>query len=244
MGSLWVGGDELVAWRELEAKYIKAGAIVEDEALSYVNAAFMIPKSSGGYMLIVDLRPFNECNVEYPTVFDTLHTLQRDLRPHDLLSTFDLADGYFHLGIHPDYQQFFGFRVNGKGYRMLAIPFGWSRSPQAFMELTRAVGSFLRNPVPIWWQGVCHISEPIRHRILIDDFLLMYRSVEQAHRCNSYVRALLSVLGVGVNEDKSSWAPEQVKQHLGLTIDTAQGMFYVPEDKLQRIRKMCKGVAE
>jgi hypothetical protein len=96
----------------------------------------MTPKHSGGVRLIVDLRPFNECNVEYPTEFDTLHTLQRDLQPLDLMSTFDLADGYFHLGIHPAYQQYFGFRVNGKRYRMLAIPFGWSCSPQAFMQIT------------------------------------------------------------------------------------------------------------
>jgi hypothetical protein len=237
-----VQGEELSAWLELEAKYMKLGAIVRDDQLRYVNAAFMIPKNSGGFRLIVDLRPFNECQIDYPTEFDTLHTLQRDLQPLDYLSAFDLADGYFHLGIHPDYQQYFGFRVNGKGYRMLAIPFGWSCSPQAFMLLTRAIGKFLRDPLPLWVDGVLYESEPIRHRILVDDFLLMYKSVEQGLHSNCYVRVLLSLLGVGVNEPKSSWKPERVKQHLGLTIDTERCMFFVPGEKLLKIKLYAKGL--
>lgn len=242
MGCLWLEGSELAAWHELEQKYLSLGAIVRDDELDYVNAAFMIPKSSGGYRLIVDLRPFNECNVDYPTEFDTLHSLRNDLKPNDLLSTFDLADGYFHLAIHPGYQQYFGFRINGKGYRMLAVPFGWSRSPQAFMQLTRQIGQFLSNPTPLLVNGVLVKSEPIRHRILLDDFLLMYRNLQQADRCNRYVQVLLQLLGVGVNESKSSWQPEKVKLHLGLYIDTEQCMFYVPEGKLTKIRDCAKGL--
>lgn len=240
MGSLWVHGSELDAWHELEERYLQLGAIVRDDQLTYVNAAFLIPKNSGGFRLIVDLRPFNECNIAYPTVFDTLHTLQNDLQPMDMLSTFDLADGYFHLGIHKDYQQYFGFRINGKGYRMLAIPFGWSRSPQAFMQLTRQLGKFFSCPTPLKVDGVLYDCEPIRHRILIDDFLLMYNSMEQAGRCNRYVQVLLKLLGMGVNEPKSSWLPERIKQHLGLTIDTERCMFWVPEEKLAKIRACAK----
>jgi Reverse transcriptase (RNA-dependent DNA polymerase) len=240
MGSLSLSGDELEAWVQLEQKYIAIGAIVRDEDLWCVNSCFLFPKSSGGYRLIVDNRPFNEHNVQYPTELDTLHTLGKMLRPNDFLSAFDLQDGYFHLAIHPDYQKYFGFRVNGKGYRMVGLPFGWSGSPQAFMRLTRSVGSMLNSASSFYWQGQRFSSKPIRHRILIDDFLLMFENMQNAVQGVEYTRALLGYLGLGVNEQKSSWVPEHVKHHLGLTIDTEKGEFYIPVDKLKRIRDCAK----
>jgi hypothetical protein len=125
MGSLRLSGDEPEAWIELERKHMAIGAIAEDENLwCSVKSCFLFPKSSGGYRLIVDNQPFNDHNVQYPTELDTLHTLSTVLRPNDLLSAFDLQDEYFHFAIHPEYQKYFGFRVNGKGYRMVGLPFG------------------------------------------------------------------------------------------------------------------------
>jgi Reverse transcriptase (RNA-dependent DNA polymerase) len=241
MGSLRLTGDELEAWIELERQYLAIGAIAEDEDLWCINSCFLFPKSSGGFRLIVDNRPFNQHNVQYPTELDTLHTLSTVLRPMDFLSAFDLQDGYFHLAIHPDYQKYFGFRVNGKGYRMVGLPFGWSGSPQSFMKLTRSIGSMLHTTPSFEWLGKRYSSSnPIRHRILIDDFLLMFESMRAAAPGVEYTRALLSYLGMGVNEAKSSWTPEHVKHHLGLTIDTQKGEFYIPTDKIQRIRNCAK----
>jgi hypothetical protein len=240
MGSLNLEGEELGAWQELEQKYLRMGAFVRDDSIQWVNNCFLFPKASGGYRLIVDNRPFNEHNVEYPTDMDTLHTLSTVLRPGDLLSAFDLQDGYFHLAMHADYQKYFGFRVNGVGYRMVAAHFGWSGSPQAFMVFTRAIGAMLERAAPLHEGGEVLRSHSIRHRILIDDFLLMFGSVEAAEAGVRYTRCLLAKLGVGVNEQKSSWPPERVKQHLGLTIDTQRCMFFVPPEKLGRIRDCAK----
>jgi Reverse transcriptase (RNA-dependent DNA polymerase) len=240
MGSLTLVGDELVAWRDLEQRYLGMGAFVKDDTIRWVNNCFLFPKASGGYRLIVDNRPFNEHNIEYPTELDTLHTLSSALCPNDFLSAFDLEDGYFHLAIHEDYQKYFGFRVNGQGYRMVAAPFGWSGSPQAFMVFTRAIGAMLEKALPLRVGGETIRSNSIRHRILIDDFLLMFKSEAAAHEGVRYTRSLLSLLGVGVNEGKSSWEPEHVKHHLGLTIDTVQCMFFVPPEKLARIRDCAK----
>jgi len=240
MGALYLSGTELDAWHELRDRYLNIGAIVRDDNLDYVNKCFLFPKHNGGYRLIVDLRPFNDCNVDYPTEMDTLHTLAQALRPGDVMSAFDLQDGYFHLRIHPDWQRYFGFRVNGQGYRMVGLPFGWSGSPQAFMQLTRAVGTMLHNAHPFNMAGVQYHTTSIRHRILIDDFLLMFADQNAAQRGVQYTKALLRLLGLGVHEGKSDWEPSHVKHHLGLTIDTLQCMFYVPPDKLARIRACAK----
>jgi Reverse transcriptase (RNA-dependent DNA polymerase) len=240
MGSLTLEGVELQAWLELEHKYLSMGAFVRDDNIQWINNCFLFPKASGGFRLIVDNRPFNEHNVEYPTELDTLHTLSSALCPGDFLSAFDLQDGYFHLAIHEDYQKYFGFRVNGVGYRMVAAPFGWSGSPQAFMIFTRAIGTMLERAVPLHVDGEIFRAQSIRHRILIDDFLLMFGSEIAANEGVRYTKRLLALLGVGVNESKSSWTPEHVKQHLGLTIDTVQCMFYVPPEKLGRIRDCAK----
>jgi hypothetical protein len=133
-----------------------------------------------------------------------LHTLSGALRPGDWLSTFDLQDGYFHLAIHADFQKYFGFRVNGEGFRMVGLPFGWSGSAQSFMQFTRCIGSFLEHapPVPLGEGWVT--SQGIRNRILIDDFLLMFDRKDQAAEGVAYSQALLAHLGVGVNAGKSS----------------------------------------
>ncbi len=242
MGSLVLAGKELLAWHELRDKYLQMGAIVHDDSVQYVNKCFLFPKHNGGYRLIVDLRPFNECNVDYPTELDTLHTLSHALQPRDLLSAFDLQDGYFHLCIHPAWQRYFGFRINGQGYRMVGLPFGWSGSPQAFMRFTRAIGGMLHRAAPFLLDGVKYCSASIRHRILIDDFLLMFGKLGAARQGVRYTRALLKLLGCGVHEGKSDWEPSHCKHHLGLTIDTVKCMFFVPPEKLSRIRKCAKQV--
>jgi hypothetical protein len=241
-GSLWLAGEQLLAWQQLEHKYLGMGAIVRDSTIEYINKAFLFPKSSGGYRLIVDMREFNACNAEYPTEMDTLHTLARVLRPGDLMSAFDLQDGYFHLRIHPDYQHYFGFCINGVRYRMVALPFGWSGSPQAFMTFTRAVGAMLHRAPPLTniTTGVIVKSTPIRHRILIDDFLLMFSEMRAAAQGVVYVKTLLAMLGLGWHPDKSDWEPSQRKHHLGLVIDTAKCMFFIPPEKLARIRSCAK----
>ena len=59
MGGALLEGEELEAWLELSARYLSIGAIkiVDAEAAPYINEAFMVPKATGGFRGVVDMRP-------------------------------------------------------------------------------------------------------------------------------------------------------------------------------------------
>jgi len=243
MGGLWLEGEQLQAWEELRDRYLEMDAIKVVDKLEYCNKAFLEPKPRGGYRLVVDLRPFNSGNREYPTEFDHIYSLAQSLEPEDRLASFDLKDGYFHMYIHPDYQKYFGFRVNGVNYVHMALPFGWSGSPAWFMRLSRQVGAWMACPPTFSVGGTSFgFKHAIRHRVLLDDFLLMFRAADDAEGAVRYTQALLGFLGLEANEQKSHWEVTQVLEHLGLIVDTLQGKFFIPEGKVQAIKACAKAV--
>jgi hypothetical protein len=68
------------------------------------------------------------------------------------------------------------------------------------MKLTRSIGSMLHTTPSFEWLGMSYSStSPIRHRIMIGDFILMFQSMHAATPGVEYTRALLSYLGMGVN---------------------------------------------
>jgi hypothetical protein len=243
MGGCWLEGEQLQAWEELKTRYLAMSAIKVVDRLDYCNKAFLEPKPKGGFRLVVDLRPFNAHNREYPTEFDHIYSLAQSLEPKDRLASFDLKDGYFHMYIHPDYQKYFGFRVNGVNYVHVALPFGWNGSPAWFMRLSRQVGAWMACPPTFSVGGTSFgFKQSIRHRVLLDDFLMMFRAGDDAEGAVTYTQALLSFLGLEANEKKSHWEVTQVIEHLGLIVDTLQGRFVIPEGKVQAIRACAKSV--
>jgi hypothetical protein len=142
--------------------------------------------------------------------------------------------------IHPDYQKYFGFKINGVCYNMVALPFGWSGSPAWFMRFSRQLGAWLSAPPAILVEGELLSSAPIRHRIFLDDFMLLFRPSCAAAQSVRYVKALLEYLGLTANEKKSSWELETRKLHLGLWVDTAAGIYMIPEERISRIKACAK----
>jgi hypothetical protein len=245
MGEAWLEREELEAWESLKDRYLDIGAIkvVTPAEAPYINEAFMVPKATGGFRGVVDLRPFNYHCVEYPTQFDHIYSLSQSVQAGDLMSSFDLQDGYFHLKIHEDYQVYFGFRVQGVTYIHVALPFGWSGSPHWFMRLSRQLGGWMASPPSFELGGQqFSLEKGIRHGVLLDDFLLLFQEQEDGAAAVPYVQALLELLGLKAHPEKSSWELEHVKQHLGLIVDTLEGKFYIPPAKIEKIKSYAKWV--
>ena len=240
LGDTVVEGEVLATWEVLRAEYMRLGGLVKVSGCKYVSKAFFIPKRLGGYRLIIDLRPLNAFSPFYPTEYDTLHTLDQVLQPNDYLASFDLLNGYMAIGIHPDYWQYFGFRINGQEYCWTFIPFGWGASPALFQSMSTVLVQFLKDPLPVHYNGQLLSVSPIRARAFLDDFLLIFSTLCEAVLGVQYVKGLLMALGLQWHDEKSVWEPCQTIEHLGLIVDTVTGQFLVPYNKLLTIRDYAK----
>ena len=77
----------------------------------------------------------------------------------------------------------------------------------------------------------------------MDDFLLVAASREEALELREYTEAVLDTLGLKRNVSKGVWAePVQDLKHLGLGINTATGMFYATEDRLDRVNTVGRSL--
>jgi len=229
-----------------------AGAIqrVPDKGphVRHVTRMFMVPKPPAvdKWRMVLDLRHLNSFCIDKKCRFESLKDLRRMVRPDDWMFSFDLKDGYHAVGIHPRDRKYFTFVVAGVGtYQYCALNFGWSASPYVFVKVMRTLVRLLRSPVPgIGWDESPDESVSRGMRVLpyMDDFLGLSDSRESALRARAYAESVLGALGLSRNPDKGVWDPIQRIEHLGVGIDTAAGLFYVPLEKLARITRMANGL--
>ena len=168
--------------------------------------------------LICDARFSNLWQSAPRFAFDKLLDLTRAARDGDLLTVWDHKSGYFHVRLHPDTQQYFGFEFEGFYYVYTVLPFGWSASPFVYQTLSRAVCTYLRS------LGLAEFA-------YLDDSA----SLAAASRAIRYAFAkgvLLTALGYFVELKKSHIIPAPVQRWLGFVIDLPGRVFRVPEDKL------------
>jgi hypothetical protein len=68
---------------------------------------FLIPKpGENKWRLIIDLRPLNKYCKDYKLTYETLKHLKNLTRAGEWMASFDLADGYYTLGIREEERDF------------------------------------------------------------------------------------------------------------------------------------------
>ena len=138
-----------------EARCVGRGAWRRVDRVRFCSRVFLVEKAGWDSdlqmrkkRLVIDLRPLNLHMQEFKTRYETLSqlgTLIADGETCAFLS-FDLADAYACLQIRPEFQQYFGFNIQGRLYEMQALPFGWSVSPYAFCTAMKVLVRLLRSP--------------------------------------------------------------------------------------------------
>ena len=73
---------------------LSKGALVEAVQNGFISTIFVIPKKSGGFRPIINLKALNEFVEHNHFKMEGIHTLRRSLRPDDWLAKLDLQDAY------------------------------------------------------------------------------------------------------------------------------------------------------
>ena len=235
-------------------RLISVGAWEKATCKKYVSRAFLVPKP-GGWRLVVDLRWLNQHCKDFGFRYETLKVLSTTARKGDYFFSFDLQDGFYQIGLHPDYRKFFTVELpDGDCVQFASLPMGWNASPYIFCKTMAVWVQHARNPglrarIPrsgeqrrlVWYHP------PARRpgmRILpyVDDFLVSCRDVGSAYLMRHRVSILLDRLGLVRHPDKGQWTPTQVIDHLGLRVDSVRGLFMVTPKRVERIKQMAKAL--
>lgn len=238
-------------WAALREEYLASGAIQPATARTHVSPAFLVPKATGGWRLIVDLRRLNKSCVPYRCRFETLRVLNRLACQGDWMFSFDLKDGYHCISIEPSFRKYFTFCLDGQYYQAAALPMGWRNAPFVFTKVMRPMVAYLRAPAargqpsgqplqPVKTGPWERRTVGIRVLPYLDDFLCLARTRQDAEGATAFVQRTLHSLGLQWHPRKCHWRPCQSLPHLGLTVDTARGVFVVTPQRQQRIRAAAK----
>ena len=246
-----------------EPRLLKLGAIARVDATGgesvpeHVCNAFCVPKpGESKWRVVVNLKRMNVAQVGHKCRYETLKVLRHmGIKGSHMLKV-DLADAFYHVPIRPAHRKFFAFSFCGVVYTMCALPFGWLNSPYVFTKVMRNVVRFWRDPVGAMGRKKHRLPPPapphqfftkgkrpgVRVLPYLDDFLFAFRSQAEAEAGAVWVRQVIEFLGLSCHPTKCVWEPSQSLQHLGLTVNSADGLFEVPKEKLAKLKRLAVGL--
>ena len=177
------------------------------------------------------LNPFME---DRKIKLEGLDVREQILLPGDFQSKQDLDSGYWHVPLHPDHRKFVGVHFkhdNGThSYWMWNVLFlGVKDAVYIFTKLLAPHKRFLR-------------SLGIRMSIYIDDQSVLGHSFEDCVENTRFACECLSKAGWVLNVKKSSDAPVQNLEFLGLMNCSVSMKYFIPSVKLVNLKELISEV--
>ena len=178
--------------------------------------------------LVVNLKRQSGLFRSVPVKMETLESFALEIKPNDHLLSFDIEKGYHHFRLHPDIRNWFLFRIDGRYFRCIALPFGWKLSPFYFIKLMRPFVEYVRNRLNL------------RIHPYMDDFLVAVSSPTELKRAQRTLDGLLRKTGLRRKPGKGCWEGSQRLDHLGFVIDTRAQVFGITDKRVQKIQNVAR----
>ena len=213
-------------WGQEKERLRASGAIEPAQHSSHVSRAFLVPKKTGGYRLVINLKPLNPSCIKHACRYESLKVLHSLATPDAFMFSMDLQDGYHCLSIRPEDRRYMTFELEGELFQCAGLPFGWCNSPYYFTKLMRVFVQHVRAPFG---------RAGLRVLPYLDDFLFLIDGRTAALAGVCFVQDVLDQLGLVPHPRKCHWEPTQQIEHLGFMIDTHRGVFYLPAQKVRKI---------
>ena len=190
----------------------------------------IVPCSQGNRGVEVDHRSvLTQCFCALPE----LHYGDASVNPQGpttgpVVTSLDLKDAYFHIGIHPADRRYLRFCHNGTAWQFTVLPFGLSTSPRVFTKILKPVLAY------------AHLHR-VKLHMYIDDWLLNPGTHQEALEQSSWLKSLCQKLGLVLNLEKSDLIPSQVATYLGIELDTSVGLARPSHKRLTNWLSVAEG---
>ena len=103
----------------------------------FYSRLFLVTKVTGEWRPIIDLSSLNVL-VHCPSfTMETPRSILGALQQGQWLTSLDLKDAYFHIGINPADRRYLRFCHNGTAWQFTVLPFGLSTSPRVFTKILK-----------------------------------------------------------------------------------------------------------
>ena len=208
-----------------EVNALCLGGVVErtiDHPGLCLSPVFLVPKRSGKFCMILNLKRINLHISPAHFRMETLGSILPLLRPGDWTASIDLKDAYHHVPIAPASRDLLGFTVAKSMYRFKALPFGLRPAPRLFTRLVACVAAFLR-------------QRGLRLFCYLDDWLLAAESRDLLSRQLHFLLQTVQALGFLINWEKSELAPTRHPTFLGAANDMPRQLARPSPDRVNTI---------
>lgn len=208
----------------------EVAALLDKNALERVDQSdpgffshlFTVPKKSGGFRPVIDLKRLNQ-HIRCPHFkMETDRSIRAQLEVGEWTTSVDFTDAYLHIMVDPGHRKFFRMNILGESFQFRSMCFGLNIAPRVFTKLLEPVASHLRS------RGI-HL-----HRYL-DDWLFRGATPEIVTEHTSIALQLFQRLGLIVNYKKSDLTPRQQFIFLGMDFDLEVGLVRPTQAEVQKI---------
>ena len=222
-----LGEAEFVA--EEIVKLVAASCVLEVPYCPEVCSPLLVVNNSKGKKrLVLDLRMVNKHLPKRKFKYEGINLIPDMCSRGDYFVTFDLRSGYHHVDIHPECWTYLGFSWLFNGIRRFfvykVLPFGLSTACYVFTKLLR--------PLVKRWRFA-----GLRVILYIDDGFCVGSTAAECGRGKEVILDDLNRAGFVLNFEKSQLVPQQVGVWLGFTIDLAQGVYQVTQERVVKLRE-------
>lgn len=207
---------------------LQTGAIekCQDQEGQFISTVFTVPKSSGGYRFVINLKQLNQFIAAPHFKMEDIRSALSIIRQNDFLAVLDQKDAYHKIAICYRSRKYLRFRWKSKLYQFTCLPFGLNVAPWLFTKIMKPVLAKLRS------DGLLSVS-------YLDDCLLIGRNLEE---CENNIQVTINTfksLGLELNYKKSQIIPAQKARYLGFILDSSTMNISIPNERKEKVLGIC-----
>ena len=221
-------GQENIAFVDEQiSKLLKSHTVrVSDVKPRCILALQCVPKKNNKIRLVMDCRPINLYMNTPKFSQEGIDAVIDIVEADDEMITIDLTEGFHHIPIHPDHQQFLGFKWRNQYFVWQYLPFGVACAPYFFNKVIKPVVTYLR-------------ENGIRLAPFVDDFIVFLKRISATDHMDLTCQTF-NELGWEINNEKLELIPSKERVFVGYIVSTKNSIPWIRTlpSKVRKLRRL------